>query len=69
MSSFFSLGSHESQTILIVFSDVLNRSESKRRPDIWYYSKEKKEEKIEFALNLIELTIPWNDAIINPDIF
>jgi hypothetical protein len=51
------------------FSDVFNRSESKRRSDIWYYSKERKEEKTELTLNLIEVTIPWNDAVINPDKF
>jgi hypothetical protein len=39
--------------------NLFDRKESKRRPDIWYYSKEKKGEKSELTLNLIEVTIPW----------
>jgi hypothetical protein len=51
------------------FIDVFNRSESKRRPDIWYNSKERRGENTELKLNLIEVTIPWNDAVINPGKF
>jgi hypothetical protein len=48
---------------------IFNKRERKKRPDIWYYSKEKKREKTELTLNLIEATIPWNDSVINPDKF
>jgi hypothetical protein len=44
---------------------AFEREESRRRPDICYYNKEKKGERKEFVLNLIEITIPWNDAVIN----
>jgi hypothetical protein len=49
------------------FPNVFDRKESKRRPDIWFYSKEKKGERTVLVLNLIEITIPWNDAVINED--
>jgi hypothetical protein len=49
------------------FPNVFDRKESKRRPDIWFYSKEKKSERTELVLNLIEITIPWNNAVINED--
>jgi hypothetical protein len=51
------------------YPSVFNRDQSKRRPDIWYYSREDKGERKELALNLIEITIPWNDAEINPEKF
>jgi hypothetical protein len=47
------------------FPNIFDRKESKRKPDIWYYTKEKKGERTQFVLNLIEITIPWNDAVIN----
>jgi hypothetical protein len=50
-------------------TNLFNRKESKWRPDIWYYSKEKKGGKSELTLNLIEVNIPWNDAVINPEKF
>jgi hypothetical protein len=40
------------------FPDMFNREESKRRPDIWYYSKERRDEKWKLKLNSIEVTIP-----------
>jgi hypothetical protein len=40
------------------FPDMFNREESKRRPDIWYYSKERRGEKSKLTLNSIEVTIP-----------
>jgi hypothetical protein len=49
------------------FPIVFDRGENKRRSDIWFYSKEKKGERTELVLNLIEITIPWNDAVINED--
>jgi hypothetical protein len=41
------------------FPDMFNRKESKRRPDIWYYSKERRSKKLKLILTLIEVTIPW----------
>jgi hypothetical protein len=49
------------------FPNVFDKKESKRRTDIWFYSKEKKDERTELVLNLIEITITWNDAVINED--
>jgi hypothetical protein len=48
------------------FPDMFNREESKRRPDIWYYSKERRGEKSKLTPNSIEATINWCNAIINP---
>jgi hypothetical protein len=39
------------------------------KPDIWYYTKVKKRSTIEPNLNIVEVTVLWNDAIINPDKF
>jgi hypothetical protein len=49
------------------FPNVFDRKENMRRPDIWFYSKEKKGERTELVLNLIEVTIPWENAVINED--
>jgi hypothetical protein len=35
------------------FPNVFEKNKSKRRSDIWFYSKEKKKEKTELVLNLI----------------
>jgi hypothetical protein len=53
----------------IKFPNVFDREESRRRPDIWYYAEEKRGEKTELVFNLIEVTIPWNDAVINQSKF
>jgi hypothetical protein len=47
----------------------LEEETSRRRPDIWYYTREKKWNTSELYLNLVEITIPWNDAEINPKKF
>jgi hypothetical protein len=47
------------------FPNVFEREESRSRPDIWFYSKEKRGESADLVLNLIEITISWNDAVIN----
>jgi hypothetical protein len=47
------------------FPNAFDRKESKRRLDIWFNSKEKKSERTELVLNLIEITIPWNETVIN----
>jgi hypothetical protein len=41
------------------------REESRKRPYIWHYSKEEKGERKELVLNPIEITVPWNDSLIN----
>jgi hypothetical protein len=50
-------------------SEALEEETARRRPDIWYYTKERKGNTSELFLNLIEITIPWNDAEINPEKF
>jgi hypothetical protein len=45
-------------------SEALEEKTVKRRPDIWYYTREKKGNISELNLNLIEITIPWNDVEI-----
>jgi hypothetical protein len=46
-----------------------NQENSKRKPDIWYYTKVKKGSITELDLFIINFTISWNDAIINPEQF
>jgi hypothetical protein len=50
-------------------SEALEEETARRRPDIWYYTREKKGNTSELFLNLVEITIPWNDAEINPEKF
>jgi hypothetical protein len=47
----------------------LKKKTAKRRPAIWYYTKEKKGNMKELNLNLIEVTVPWNDVVINIENF
>jgi hypothetical protein len=49
--------------------DIFDERVAIRRPDIWYYTKVKKGNVKELNLNLIELTIPWNDVTINLEKF
>jgi hypothetical protein len=49
--------------------EFFNRENSKRKLDIWYYTKVKKGSIIELNLNIIGVTIPWNDVIINSEKF
>jgi hypothetical protein len=51
------------------YPSVIDRQESKRRPDKWHYSREDKYERKELVLNIVEINIPWNDAVINPEKF
>jgi hypothetical protein len=50
-------------------SEFSDRESSKRKLDIWYYTKVKKGLTTELKLNIVEVNIPWDDAIINPDKF
>jgi hypothetical protein len=47
----------------------LEEKTARRRPDIWYYTKEKNGNTNELNLDLIEVTIPWNNVVINPEKF
>jgi hypothetical protein len=46
--------------------EFFDRETSKRKSDIWYYTIVKKGAVSELNLNFVEVTIPWNDAIIKP---
>jgi hypothetical protein len=50
-------------------SEFFNRENSKRKSDVWYYTKVKKGSTTEQNLNIAGVTFPWNDANINPDKF
>jgi hypothetical protein len=50
-------------------SEALEERTARSRRDIWYYTREKKGNTSELYLNLFEITIPWNDAEINPEKF
>jgi hypothetical protein len=49
--------------------EFFNIESNKRKPDICYYTKVKKGSTTELNLNIVEVTILWNDAIINSDKF
>jgi hypothetical protein len=42
---------------------------NKRKPDIWYYTNNKRRAVSELNLNIVEVTLPWNDTVINPEKF
>jgi hypothetical protein len=48
-------------------TNFFNRKATKRRSDIWYYTKVKNEKIHQLNLNRIEVTIPWDDASNNPE--
>jgi hypothetical protein len=50
-------------------TEFFSKENSKRKPDIWYYTKVKKGSTTELNLNIVEITILWNEAIINSDRF
>jgi hypothetical protein len=49
--------------------EFFDREASKRKPDICYYTKVKKGSEYVLNLNLIEVTIPWNDVEFHPENF
>jgi hypothetical protein len=49
--------------------EIFKRENSKRKPDIWYYIKVKKGSITESNLYIVEVIIPWNDAIVNSGSF
>jgi hypothetical protein len=48
-------------------TEFFNRENSKRKPDIWYYTKVKKGSTTGLNLNITEVIIPRNVAVINPE--
>jgi hypothetical protein len=50
-------------------TDFFDRQATKRRPNIWYYTRVKKGNTHELNLNIIEGTIPWKEVSINPEMF
>jgi hypothetical protein len=49
--------------------EFFNNENGKTKTDIWYYTKVKKGWKTELNLNIVVVTISWNEAIINPEKF
>jgi hypothetical protein len=49
--------------------ELFDERTARRSPDIWYHTKIKRGNVKEINLNLIEVTIPWNNVAINSDKF
>jgi hypothetical protein len=49
--------------------DTLKDEVMMRKPDIWFYTIKKDGQESELKLNLVEVTIPWEDVEINAEKF
>jgi hypothetical protein len=49
--------------------EMLKDEVMRRKPDVWFYTIKRDGQESELKLNLVEVTIPWGDVVINEEKF